>query len=142
MLNLELIDSLYASLPSDQQKQLITLLFKRSKQTMAYFRRTKDISLSKLETLADFFHMPLDYFRAGSSFKTTNISGNNNFVGNVTVNSNLMVENEMLRSKVISMEATIEAKNETIKAKDDLISSKIEENIELKARLKMLPANK
>ena len=141
MLNLELIDSLYASLPSDQQKQLITLLFKRSKQTMAYFRRTKDISLSKLETLADFFHMPLDYFRAGSSFKTNNISGNNNFVGNVTVNSNLMVENEMLRSKVISMEATIEAKNETIKAKDDLISSKNEENIELKAKLKMLSTN-
>ena len=55
---------------------------------MSYFRRTKDISLSKLEVLADFFHMPLDYFRKGGTFKTTNVSGNNNSVsvGNVSGN--------------------------------------------------------
>lgn len=62
MLNLDLIDNLYAGLTKDQQQELIGLLFKKSKQTMSYFRRTKDISLSKLEVLADFFHMPLDTF--------------------------------------------------------------------------------
>lgn len=54
---------------------------------MNYFRRTKDISLSKSGTLADFFHMPLDYLREGSSFRANNVSGNNNTVGNVSVNT-------------------------------------------------------
>ena len=75
MLNLDLIDNLYAGLTKEQQQELIGLLFKKSKQTMSYFRRTKDISLSKLEVLADFFHMPLDYFRVGSSFRANNVSG-------------------------------------------------------------------
>lgn len=57
MLNLEMIDNLYASLSKEQQQALIAQLFKKSKQTMSYFHRTKDISLSKLETLADFFDL-------------------------------------------------------------------------------------
>ena len=58
MLNLDLIDNLYAGLAKEQQQELISLLFKKSKQTMSYFRRTKDISLSELEILAGFFRMP------------------------------------------------------------------------------------
>ena len=69
MLNTELIENLYAGLSKEQQQELLTLLFKRSKQTLSYFKRTKDITLSKLEILADFFHMPLDYFRMGNTFK-------------------------------------------------------------------------
>ena len=46
MLNTELVDTLYAGLPKERQQELITLLFKNSKQTMNYFKRTKDISLS------------------------------------------------------------------------------------------------
>lgn len=69
MLNLELIDDLYALLPKERQKELITKLFNKSKQSMGYFHRTKDITLSKLEVLADFFGMPLDYFRQGNGFQ-------------------------------------------------------------------------
>ena len=141
MLNTELVDSLYASLTSSQQKTLTTMLFKKSKQTMSYFKRTKDISLSKLEILADFFHMPLDYFRTGSNFKTNNVSGSNNFVGNVSINTNLMVENEMLRSKVSAMEKTIEAKDLTIKILNETVIEKKAENYELKAQLKQKPTN-
>ena len=60
MLNIELIENLYASLPKEQQQNLTSQLVKSSKQNMNYFRRTKDISMSKLEIIADFFHMPLD----------------------------------------------------------------------------------
>ena len=141
MLNTELVDSLYASLTSSQQKTLTTMLFKNSKQTMSYFKRTKDISLSKLEILADFFHMPLDYFRTGSNFKTNNVSGSNNFVGNVSINTNLMVENEMLRSKVSAMEKTIEAKDLTIKILNETVIEKKAENYELKAQLKQKSTN-
>ena len=91
MLNIDLVDNLYASLSKEQQQNLCSLLFKNSKQTMNYFRRTKDISMSKLEILADFFHMPLDYFRMGNSFAANNVNGNNNYVGNVSLSNNLLI---------------------------------------------------
>lgn len=123
MLNIELINTLYDGLPKERQQELITLLFKKSKQTMAYFKRTKDISLSKLETLADFFGMPLDYFRANSTFKANNVAGNNNYVGNVSVNTNLMFENDSLRREVESLRATLKAKDETIQSKNEFIEN-------------------
>ena len=123
MLNLDLIDNLYAGLTKEQQQDLISLLFKKSKQTMSYFRRTKDISLSKLEVLADFFHMPLDYFRVGSSFRANNVNGNNNNVGNVSVNTNLMIENESLRREISGLRETLKAKEETLNTKNDLIEN-------------------
>ena len=134
MLNLDLIDNLYAGLTKEQQQDLISLLFKKSKQTMSYFRRTKDISLSKLEVLADFFHMPLDYFRVENSFKANNVSGNNNYVGNVSVNTNLMMENESLRREISGLRETLKAKEETLHTKNDLIDN-------LKIQVKTLAIN-
>ena len=96
MLNLELIDTLYNSLSKEDQQSLIARLFKKSKQTMSYFHRTKDISLSKLEIMADFFGMPLDYFRADSKIKTDKIVGSINLVGKASVSANLMMENQLL----------------------------------------------
>lgn len=98
-------------------------LFKRSKQTLSYFKRTKDITLSKLEVLADFFHMPLDYFRVGNTFKGNNVSGNNNQVGNVSVNTNLMLENEALRREIKALEDIVKAKNDALATKDLLIQT-------------------
>ena len=134
MLNLDLIDNLYAGLTKEQQQELIGLLFKKSKQTMSYFRRTKDISLSKLETLADFFHMPLDYFRVGSTFRANNVAGNKNNVGNVSVNTNLMIENESLRREISGLKETLKAKEETLNTKNDLIDN-------LKIQVKILSTN-
>lgn len=101
MLNVDLIESLYNSLPSSRQKALLSMLFNRSDQTMEYFRVKKDISFSKLEILADFFHKPLEYFRQDSNFMADDSNYGNNYVGNVYINSdtNLMAENEMLRKK-------------------------------------------
>ena len=86
---------------------------------MAYFKRSKDISLSKLEILADFYHMSLDYFRTNSSFKTNNVFGNNNYVGNVSTVTNLLIENESLRKQISSLEREIESLKATIASKDD-----------------------
>ena len=96
MLNLDLIDNLYAGLTKEQQQELIGLLFKKSKQTMSYFRRTKDISLSKLAVS----------------------------VGNVSVNTNLMLENDSLRREISTMKETLKAKDETLKSKDETLKSK------------------
>jgi len=135
MLNVHLVDSLYASLPRERQQELIGLLFKRSKQTMNYFHRTKDITLSKLETLADFFHMPLDYFRADSSFQANNVNGNNNYVGNVTTGTNLLIENQSLRDKLRSAESEIK----TLKKMSDMQLDYIEN---LKSQIAALTAGR
>ena len=140
MLNVDLIESLYNSLPSSRQKALLTMLFNRSDQTMEYFRKRKDISFSKLEILADFFHKPLEYFRQDSSFMADDRNYGNNYVGNIYINSDadLMAENEMLRNKVSSLETAIDEKDKAIKELDEIYSEKKLELIELKAQLKMM----
>ena len=140
MLNVDLIESLYNSLPNGRQKALLSMLFNRSDQTMEYFRKRKDISFSKLEILADFFHKPLEYFRQDSSFIADDSNYGNNYVGNIYINSNpdLMAENEMLRKKVSSLETAIDEKDKAIKELDEIYSEKKLELIELKAQLKMM----
>jgi len=132
MLNIDLVYNLYEGLTPERKEELLGLLFKKSRQTMAYFKRSKDISLSKLEILADFYHMPLDYFRTNSSFKTNNVSGNNNYVGNVSTGTNLLIENESLRKQISSLEREIETLNTTLAAKNDTIASKDDTNAVLK----------
>lgn len=129
MLNVELIENLYNGLDKDQKELLMSQVFKKSKQGITYFRRTNDITLSKLEIIADFFHMPLDYFRLGNSFKTQNVHGNNNQWGNVNINTNLMAENQGLAKQLAAVKETlakteemVKSKEETIKAKDEIIT--------------------
>ena len=140
MLNVDLIESLYNSLPSSRQKALLSMLFNRSDQTMEYFRKKKDISFSKLEILADFFHKPLEYFRQDSSFIADDSYYGNNYVGNIYINSDtdLMAENEMLRKKVSSLETAIDEKDKAIKELDEIYSEKKLELIELKTQLKIM----
>ena len=140
MLNVDLIESLYNSLPSSQQKVLLTMLFNRSDQTMEYFRNKKDISFSKLEILADFFNKPLEYFRQDSSFIVDDSYFGNNYVGNIYINSDtdLMAENQMLRNEISSLETAIEEKDKVIKELDETLSEKKLEFIDLKAQLRML----
>ena len=52
-------------------------------------------------------------------FKTNNVSGNNNYVGNVSTGTNLLIENESLRKQISSLEREIESLKETIASKDD-----------------------
>ena len=123
MLNVDLLENLYAGLDNDKKQELMSLVFKKSRQTFAYFRRTKDVSLSKLEIIADYFHMPLDYFRVNSAFKANNVAGNNNYVGNVSISTNLLIENESLKRELEALKETIKAKDESLKTKDLLIEA-------------------
>ena len=123
MLNVDLLENLYAGLDNDKKQELMSLVFKKSRQTFAYFRRTKDVSLSKLEIIADYFHMPLDYFRINSAFKANNVAGNNNYVGNVSISTNLLIENESLKRELQALKETIKAKDESLTTKDLLIET-------------------
>ena len=139
MLNIDLIDKLYAQLPRELQRLLITQLFKQSKQTMAYFRRTKDVSLSKLETLADFFQMPLDALRTGNGASVEGVDNNNR--GSNSVCNTLMTENYALRKEMESLIAQLHSKDETIEAKNETIAM-LRENEKMRVILKEIKDNK
>ena len=101
-------------------------MFKKSNQGIIYFRRTNDITLSKLEIIADFFHLPMDYFRMGYTFKAQNVNGNNNQWGNVNINTNLMAENQGLAKELAAVKETLSRTEEMLKLKDDIIKAKEE----------------
>lgn len=63
MLDNDLLEKLYKGLTSERKKELLKLLFNESNQSMAYFRRGKNIMLCKAEILADFFDIPIDSLR-------------------------------------------------------------------------------
>ena len=138
MLNVELIENLYNGLDKEQKERLMDLVFKKSKQGITYFRRTNDITLSKLEIIADFFHLPLDYFRMGHTFKAQNVNGNNNQWGNVNINTNLMAENQGLAKELAAAKETLSKTEEMLKLKDDIIKAK-EEVINM-LRMQLHPA--
>ena len=135
MLDVELIENLYNGLDKEQKERLMELVFKKSKQGITYFRRTNDITLSKLEIIADFFHMPLDYFRLGHSFKTQNFNGNNSQCGNVNINTNLMAENQGLARELAAVKETLAKMEDMIKSKDEVIKAKDEVITMLKMQL-------
>ena len=134
MLNLELIDGLYASLSKQRQQELCSKLFKRSKQTMNYFHRTKDISLSKLETLADFFEVPLDGLRLNGRTVTTYAPGNNNMLHcNIVKSDDVVIQN--LRSELANKELELKNKEEQVSAKETQVKEKEEQIQNLKERI-------
>ena len=69
MLNHELLDELYKGLALPRKKELLKLLFGESNQSMAYFRRGKDIMLSKAEIISDFFDIPIDTLRVDNRYE-------------------------------------------------------------------------
>lgn len=137
MLNLELIDGLYTSLNKQRQQELCSKLFKRSKQTMNYFHRTKDISLSKLETLADFFELPLDSFRVNGRTVTTYAPGNNNMLNcNIANSDDVVIQN--LKSQLANKDLELQNKDEQIKSKETQVKEKEEQILNLKERIEDL----
>lgn len=68
MLNVDFIESMYKGLSKEKKHELKDKLFGGSNQSLTYFRKNKDTSMSKLEILADFFSLPLDGLRADSDY--------------------------------------------------------------------------
>ena len=129
MLNIELVETLYAGLSKTNQEHLNILLFGKENVDLSTFLRSKDIGLSKLETLAVFFRMPLEAFRKDSKFDMANHKGNI-FVGNVVVqeDESLALERNALKKEIEELQAEINAKSAELEAKDKKIA-------ELKAQL-------
>ena len=129
MLNIELIETLYARLPKDRQEHLNLMLFGKEDVDLSTFLRSNDIGLSKLETLADYFRMPLESLRKDSKFDMAH-SMDNNRVGNVIIqeDESLALEREALKKEIEELQAEIDAKSAELKAKDEKID-------ELKAQL-------
>lgn len=120
MLNIDLIYKHYDSLTREKKEELLTKLFKNSRQTMAYFRRTKNVSLSKLEILADAFNKPIDYFRLNNPYDEDEIV-KGDVQENTTPVEVLESNNEELRKQVKKLQEKnvtqmLKLKNETCEA--------------------------
>lgn len=60
MLDLELINRLYKGLSKEEKHKLLFDLFGTGRQSMSYFSRTNDTSLSKVEIMSRAFGVPVD----------------------------------------------------------------------------------
>ena len=87
----------------------MTKLFKNSRQTMAYFRRTKKVNLSKLEILTDAFNKPIDYFRLNNPYDEDEIL-KGDFQENTKPVEVLDSNNEELRKEL----KKLQEKNDTL----------------------------
>lgn len=115
MLNTALLNQLYKAESKERQQELIRLLFKKSRQTMNYFKRTKDVGLSKLEIMSDFFGLPIDSFREGNSFYPTNVKAARIVqMDNAALSKDLQKEKEKLQKQLESKENQLEQANKTL----------------------------
>lgn len=118
MLNIDLIYRHYDSLTREKKEELLTKLFKNSRQTMAYFRRTKNVSLSKLEILADAFDKPIDYFRLNNPYDEDEIV-KGDVQENTTPVEVLESNNEELRKQVKKLQEKNEILTQMLKLKNE-----------------------
>lgn len=121
MLNIELIEDLYAKLSHEEQQKLLNQLFKGSKQSLNYFRRTKDISMSKLETLADFFHLPLDVFRKSPSYDVVVPEGPNADLFQAA--ANIMAQGQRLNAELNVLNSIILNKRKELDLQNNLLET-------------------
>lgn len=119
MLNIELIYSLYEGLSPERKEELRDRLFKKSRQTMAYFRRCKDISLSKLEVLSDFYQMPLDRFRLNCNISSDNLTLPRQCVSNCPTVHSLQNECSNLQNKIRELEKEMEVLKGSLASKEE-----------------------
>lgn len=118
MLNIDLIYRHYDSLTREKKEELLTKLFKNSRQTMAYFRRTKNVSLSKLEILADAFNKPIDYFRLNNPYDEDEIQ-KGNVQENTTPEVVLESTNEELRKELKKLQEKNDKLTEMLRLKTE-----------------------
>ena len=90
---------------------------------MNYFHRTKDISLSKFEILADFFHMSMDSLRVGGGINNLNVYLENNPVFSNKESTDIIQQNIVLEKEIAILKETIKAKDEALLAKTELIEA-------------------
>lgn len=68
MLNVDYITKLYKSMSREDKKDFLFKVFGPGRQSMAYFKRTKDTTLSKAELMARLFDIPVDALLTDSPY--------------------------------------------------------------------------
>ena len=119
MLNIELVYSLYEGLSPERKEELRDRLFKKSRQTMAYFKRSKDISLSKLKVMADFYQMPLDRFRLNSNMNSDKLATTGQCFSKCSTVEELQNECSTLKNKIRGLEHEMDVLKATLTSKEE-----------------------
>lgn len=131
ILNCDLIEQLFERLPNEQQHALIEELFKKSRQSISYFRRTPNITIAKLDILARHFGMPWDAFRNSNKYFHSISTGDGcHHIASISINDNHAEEVESLTKQ---LKAEKEKYEQLKKDKEEIIEMQ-------KAMIEMLKA--
>lgn len=82
--------------------------------------------------------MPLDYFRTNGNLKTNNVNGNNNYVGNYGMGTNLLMDLKAKQEKIDSLERELDSMRGIIESQKATIASKEDTNTVLKNYIESL----
>ena len=119
MINYNTLETLVGTDKGQRKKFVEYVLGSKANRPLSYFR-DHDVTFSTAEKICDYFSVPMDMLR-DTPRTGNNVAGNNNNVGNISINSNLVQENCHLRAQIESLKETITAKNETIQAYKRLV---------------------
>lgn len=114
MINYQVLETLVGNDKGKRKQFVEHILGKKANRPLSYFR-DHDVSFSTAEKICDYFAVPMDMLREHPR-TGNNVAGDNNNVGNISINSNLVQENGHLRSQIEILKETISAKDETIMA--------------------------
>lgn len=135
MFNSAIITQLLSHSGKSKKEFLTTVFNPESKRSISYFDKVGDISFSLAEKIADFFGVPIDCLGTNPHMNSGVAIGNNNSVGNFSMNSNLLVENQYLQKVVAAKDETIASNKLLLQSKDEVIAN-------LKKRIDELIATK
>ena len=120
MLNFTVIQELYKSLTRDRKKELLTALFGTGNQGISYFKKQNNPHLSKVEILSDFFKVPLDSLREGTSYVY------NPKTATITPDKKSQADSD--KQKILLLEERIKLLQDALTVKEEHINLLIEKN--------------
>lgn len=138
MIKLPLIEGLMYTLPLEYKEKLQELLIGDSCQPLFCQCAQQHFPFEAVELLANYFGIPMGCFSSdnldgwGRSQSTNIVHGSNNLVANVGLSQD--VELERLRQQVKGLQATLDAKEETLQTMKQVLEARARE-IELKDRM-------
>lgn len=122
MLNYKLLRALYAKLNKEDKLRLKKELLGNIATGINYFARDVDFGFSKVEKMAEFFNRSIDDFSTMPRKK----SGDTDEEDKTPV-TEIEAQRAKLEDKVSTMQSTINALEEAVRTKNDMIALKIEE---------------
>ena len=120
MINYSILESLVGTDKGSRTRFVEYVLGQKVKRSLTYFR-DHDVTFSTAEKICDYLHISMDMLRLVPTTGTS-INGNNNNVGNISINSNIAQENKYLKAQVEQLNVQIEQLQTIVTTKNELLA--------------------